>query len=148
MRLWANLAMTALLTSALTTPATAADAAKAPNGKPVFTQYKCNSCHTIESQAIVKKADAAEKDGPAVGRRPPDLSGVGVKRTAAWIEGYLLKKEMIETRKHIKRFRGTDGELKTLSAWLESMKDEKAAAKQEENEKANEKAGADTKSAE
>ena len=145
MRLWGNLAIAALFLGVGTSPALAADAAKAPNGKPVFTKYKCNSCHTIEAQAITKKAEPAEA-AAATGRKPPDLSGVGVKRKAAWIEGYLLKKEMIETRKHTKKFRGTDPELKTVAGWLESLKDEKAAAKQELNEKANATA-TETKSA-
>ena len=149
MKLWGNLAIAALFLAVATAPAVAADAAKAPNGKPVFTKYKCSSCHSIEAQAIVKKAGAADKAEPAekaVGAEAPDLSGVGVKRNAAWIEAYLLKKEAIETRKHMKKFRGTDAELKTVAGWLESMKDEKAAAKQEANEKANEKP-AETKSA-
>ena len=146
MKLWGSLATATLLAFVVTCPVLAADAAKAPNGKPVFSKYKCNSCHTIESQAITKKADPADAT-EATGRKPPDLSGVGVKRNAAWIEGYLLKKEMIETRKHTKKFRGTDPELKTLAGWLESMKDEKAAAKQESNEKANEKAAESAKSA-
>ena len=151
MKHWGNLAIAALFLAVGSTPAVAADAAKAPNGKPVFTKYKCSSCHSIEAQAIVKKADAADKAEPtekAAGpeRKAPDLSGVGVKRKAAWIEAYLLKKEAIETRKHMKKFRGTDPELKTVAGWLESMKDEKAAAKQEANEKANEKA-AENKSA-
>lgn len=151
MKLWGNLAIAALFLAVATAPAVAADAAKAPNGKPVFTKYKCSSCHSIEAQAIVKKAEAPDKAEPAekaVGaeRKAPDLSGVGVKRNAAWIEAYLLKKEAIETRKHMKKFRGTDAELKTVAGWLEGMKDEKAAAKQETNEKANDKA-AETKSA-
>jgi mono/diheme cytochrome c family protein len=143
MRLWANLAMAALVLGAGNGSDFAADAAKTPNGKPVFTKYKCNSCHTVEAQGIARKSDPVEK-GEDSGRKPPDLSGVGVKRGAAWIEAYLLKKEMIETRKHTKKFRGTDPELKTVADWLESLKDEKAAAKLEVNEKANEK----TKSAE
>jgi len=146
MKLWGSLASAALFLCVLTGPADAADAAKAPNGKPVFTKYKCNSCHTIEAQAITKKADPTDKD-EATGRKPPDLSGVGVKRKAAWIEAYLLKKEMIETRKHMKKFRGTDPELKTVAGWLESMKDEKAAAKLEQGEKANEKVTESAKSA-
>ena len=136
MNLSSKISMAALALCVATSPALAGgESTKAPNGKPVFSKYKCNSCHTIETQAIVKKADPAEK-ADETGRKPPDLSGVGVKRSAAWIEGYLLKKEMIETRKHMKKFRGTDAELKTLAGWLETLKDEKAAAKLEQGEKA------------
>jgi len=137
MNLSGKISMTVLALCVAASPALAGggESAKAPNGKPVFSKFKCNSCHAIESQAIVKKADPTEKDDETA-RKPPDLSGVGVKRNATWIQGYLLKKEMIETRKHTKKFRGTDGELKTLAGWLESLKDEKAAAKMEQGEKA------------
>ena len=108
-----------------------------------------SNCCFPEVQLCTDAADKAEPADKAEGaeRKAPDLSGVGVKRNAAWIEGYLLKKEAIETRKHMKKFRGTDAELKTVAGWLEAMKDEKAAAKQELNEKANEKAAESAKSA-
>jgi len=102
---------------------------KAPDGKPIFTKFQCSSCHAIASQGIVKKAGPtkAPEEPDAVKKAPPDLSGVGAKRNAVWIAAFLSKKEAIEGRKHMKKFRGTDAELATLAAWLETLKDEKAA---------------------
>lgn len=115
--------------------ASAEDAVKAPDGKPIFLTYKCSSCHEIATQGIVKKKaeGAAAPAAPATpaaastSRKPPDLSGVGMEHKADWIKAYLTKKEAIHDRKHMKLFKGTDAELVTLAGWLESLKDEKAA---------------------
>ena len=106
----------------------AADSKKAPDGKPIFIKYKCGSCHSIASQGIEKKAVKTEE--PAVqektgARKSPDLSSVGKDRKAAWIIAFLKKQEAIEGRKHMKSFRGTDAELATLAAWLETLKADK-----------------------
>ena len=86
------------------------------SGKPIFLQSKCNKCHTIESQTIVR-------DGkPPEGKQPPDLSGVGLKHDAGWMQKWLLKEVEMNDKKHIKKFSGTDDELKTLTAWLASLK--------------------------
>ena len=117
----------------------AADAAKAPakvaDAKPVFLKYKCNSCHTIEAQGITKKAVAGE--AAESGDKPPDLSGVGVDRNADWIVSFLQKKEKLDGKLHMKKFRGTDAELQKLAAWLGSMKDEAAEKKMKAVEGAN-----------
>ena len=122
-------------------PAKAADAAKTTakvaDAKPVFLKYKCNSCHTIESQGITKKAAAGE--AAESGDKPPDLSGVGVDRNATWIVSFLQKKEKLEGKLHMKKFRGTDAELQKLAGWLGSMQDEAAAKKMKSVEEGNEK---------
>ncbi len=108
-------------------PVAAGGAPAVADGKPVFVKYKCGSCHSIEAQGIKKKAvagEAAESSSEA-----PDLSGVGVERKADWIAAFLLKKEKLDDKLHIKKFRGTEAELKKLSAWLASLNDEAAAKK-------------------
>ena len=125
--------------------AVADNAKKVPDGKPIFTNYKCSSCHEIASRGITKKAAATPAATPATpatpatttSRKPPDLSGVGLVRKADWIKGYLQKKESIEDRKHMKVFKGTDAELATLAGWLESLKDEKAAKAMKAKEESN-----------
>jgi cytochrome c553 len=124
---------TALLLTAMAASAAGADAKKAPDGKPIFVKYKCGSCHAIASQGIVKKAVAAPaetKPGaeakPGV-RKPPDLSSVGLEHKDGWVAAFLKGKETLDGRKHMKLFRGTDAELATLAAWLETMKAEKPA---------------------
>jgi cytochrome c1 len=116
-------------------------AAKAPDGKPVFLKYKCNSCHSIEAAGVVKKAlaDAGEA-APKV--KPPDLSSVGLDKKADWIALFMQKKEKLDGELHPKKFRGTDSELKTLTTWLETMKAEKKAElKGKTEDKVEEKSG-------
>lgn len=93
-----------------------------PTGKDLFAKYRCNSCHTIKTEGIAKKAAADEEKEKEGDRKPPDLSTVGKERTAVWMTKYLLKLEKIDGETHSKKFRGTEGELKTLSVWLETLK--------------------------
>jgi hypothetical protein len=112
-------------------------AAKPPDGKPVFTKYKCNSCHSIEAAGIKKTAVA---DAEATSKmKPPDLSDVGLKKKADWIALFMQKTEKLDGELHPKKFRGTATELKTLAAWLETMKTE-SPSKEKAEEKAEEKA--------
>jgi hypothetical protein len=122
-------------------PAPAADPAKgkAGPGQNVFTKYRCSSCHSVESHGIKKKATSSETEETG-SVKPPDLSGVGVERDAAWITKFLQKEEKIEGKLHPKKFRGTAPELQKLTAWLVTLKDEAAAKKMKANEKAAEKA--------
>jgi hypothetical protein len=114
-------------------------AAKPPDGKPIIMKYKCNSCHSIEAAGVVKKA--APEAGESTSKlKPPDLSDVGLKKKADWIALFLQKKEKLEGDFHPKKFRGTDSELKTLTAWLETMKTEKPESKEKAEDKAKEKA--------
>ncbi|HZI89759.1 MAG TPA: c-type cytochrome [Candidatus Polarisedimenticolia bacterium] len=119
-----NRAMTVVGTVALVATLTgSAGAAKGPDGKPTFLKYKCNSCHSIDAQSIAKKAVEGEE---TTKNKPPDLSSVGLEKKADWIALFLTKKEKLEGDLHPKKFRGTDSELKTLAAWLETMKAPKA----------------------
>ncbi len=124
----------------------APEAAKAPasakgaTGKELFVSNRCTSCHSIASEKIKKKkaaaaAEAAAKEPAAeapTAQKVPDLSGVGDKKDAAWISKFLMKEEKLDAKFHKIKFKGTPAELKTLSAWLETLKTpaegEKAAA--------------------
>jgi mono/diheme cytochrome c family protein len=88
-----------------------------PPGKTIFKANKCSSCHGIKAQGI-SKGESEEKNE----KKPPDLSAVGTKHTAEWISKYLLKKETIEGDKHLKKFKGSDEDLETLSTWLAALK--------------------------
>ena len=88
---------------------------KVPAGQQAFLKYKCNSCHTLEAAKVVKVEDEEEAKDSSSKRKPPDLSGVGKKHTAAWMEKYLTKKEMIapqtlhaqmQTQQEVPRHRG------------------------------------------
>jgi|GEM_PF-393510 cbb3-type cytochrome oxidase cytochrome c subunit len=106
-------------------------AEKTPDGKPVFLKYKCNMCHSIEAIQVEKKA--LPDEGETTSKlKPPDLSSVGLDKKADWIALFMQKKEKLDGELHPKMFRGTSSELKTLTAWLETMK----APKKEKAEKA------------
>lgn len=124
----------ALVVAAGTTPAFAEDTKK-PEGHELFLKYKCMSCHSIAAAGIEKKKSAtAEEAEEATAEKskkePPDLSAVGVAHKADWMAAFLMKKEKTKEGKlHTKKFKGTDAELKKVVAWLETMKDSKAAEK-------------------
>ena len=123
---------TAVCTVILAAALAGTASAKGPDGKPAFLKYKCNSCHSIEAVQIAKKAVEGEE---TTKMKPPDLSSVGLEKKADWIVLFLSKKEKLEGELHPKKFRGTDSELKTLAAWLETMKAPKAEKESESKEK-------------
>lgn len=103
-------------------PASAAEA-KA-DGKALFTQYKCNSCHSVTSQGIaVVEEEGEEAEGDEEATKPSDLSDVGSKHDAAWLKDWLMKKVDLDGKKHRKKveFKGSD--LNTLTTWLATLKE-------------------------
>jgi cytochrome c1 len=103
---------------------------KKADGKDLFLAAKCNTCHSVTAAGIDKKkpteAEAAEAAKTTKAdkdeKKPPDLSSVGLDKKADWIAKFLTKKETLDGEKHKKLYKGTDEELKTLSAWLELQK--------------------------
>lgn len=95
-------------------------------GKKLFLDNKCNICHSIQAAAVVKK-------GPAVAagakNPPPDLSGVGLERSADWITKFLKKEVDLNGKKHTKLWTGKPEDLATLAKWLESLKTKPAEKK-------------------
>ena len=85
-------------------------------GKKIFTDNKCQSCHSIEAVGIKKKPN----------QKPPDLSAVGAERKAEFLAAYLKKKETLNNAKHMVSFKGSDEDLGVLSTWLESLKGDSA----------------------
>jgi cbb3-type cytochrome oxidase cytochrome c subunit len=114
----------ALCAVALSGRAFADEADKAPQGKQLFTKYKCQRCHSVDTAAIkrLRPVSAATK------HKPPDLSKVGDQRGHEWIEGWLDKTEKIEGRVHPIRFTGTKDEKEAIAAWLATMKSEGGGA--------------------
>ena len=77
------------------------------------------NCHAIASQGIDRVTSAPL---PAGAKTPPDLSGVGLKHKADWIQKWLMKEEEQEGKKHLKKFQGPEADLTTLSNWLSTLK--------------------------
>ena len=90
----------------------AAFAEDAP-GKKVFIANKCNTCHSIESQAITMTLKSS---------KAPDLSDVGSKHNADWMVKYISKEETKNDKKHMKAWTGTKEDLQTVAKWLETLK--------------------------
>ena len=92
-----------------------------PEGQPAFLEKKCNLCHTVVAAGIGEPREESEQGDSDV-IFPPDLSTVGSVREAEWLTLYLAKKETIDERKHVKRFKGTDEDLAALVDWLLTFK--------------------------
>ena len=107
--------------------ALAQDKPAARDGKAVFLENKCNTCHTIQSAGVEKKKATTAEEGEEKksDKKPPDLSGVGLERKPEWIAAYLMKTESIKGEKHGRKFRGPEADLKLVSAWLSSLKTKK-----------------------
>jgi cytochrome c551/c552 len=84
------------------------------DGKTIFTEKKCNTCHTVEVVQIEsKKKDAV------------DLSITGDKHNSEFLMKYLTKTEKINDKEHKISMKGTQEEIKTVSEWLASLKSQK-----------------------
>ena len=94
--------------------------AKEPAGKTIFLENKCNTCHSIDSFGITKKLASS---------KAPDLSNVGSEKKADWIIKWLKKEETLNDKKHLATFKGTEEDMKTVAAWLESLKKPKEEKK-------------------
>lgn len=82
-------------------------------GKKIFIDKKCNTCHSIETAAIEsKKKDAV------------DLSKTGDQYNAEFLAKYLAKTEKINDKEHKTILKGTDDEIKALIDWMASLKTE------------------------
>ena len=88
---------------------------EAGGGKELFEKSKCNTCHSIDSQGITAKTTSEKMKGP-------DLSDVGDKHDAKWIDGWLQHVEKKDGKAHKGTFKGTDEERAKLIAWLVTLK--------------------------
>ena len=113
------------------------------NGRKIFIEKRCYTCHTInaEADAIQKEKEAFAKS-KGVELKPddekkeegiaPDLSDIGNKVDAEFLKAFLKnpKKYFKNTpvcqsnakKKYRKRFKGTSEEFETLVAYLTTLK--------------------------
>ncbi len=152
MRRWTILvAVLSILCLALALPVLAEESKKddatpdtTPAGQQVFVAQKCQMCHTVYSAGIGEPpAEDAKEETEEAEEGPPDLSLAGTGRTAEWLSLFLQKKEALNEKKHMMKFKGADEELVTLANWILTLKapEVKAApAKTSKVEKAGEAA--------
>ncbi len=98
-----------------------ADAAK---GKKLFLDAKCNKCHPVQSQAIeVVTVGGALDEEEEDEIKPPDLSNVAARfKSAAEVQAWITKTSERDGRKHQAVYRGSEEDLRTLVAWLLTLK--------------------------
>lgn len=92
-----------------------------PTGEDVFVQQKCNLCHGAEAAGIASKAKSEKL-------RATDLSDVAGRREESWLTAFLHREEPLDGKEHKKEWKGTDEELATLIAWLQSLGETAEAA--------------------
>ncbi len=102
------------------------------DGRKIFVEKNCNSCHAVTSAGIAKEVSKTGKT-----KKGPDLSGTGLDYDAATIAEFLQKKKAHPSVygagkkvKHKKKFKGSDAELKAVAEFLavQKTKVDKAAA--------------------
>lgn len=107
-----------ILAAALVTPLAAFSDARAADGKTLFSDKKCTTCHSVKAAGIEK---TKKKKGP-------DLSGVGKTMSADEIAKFAKKetekKSVYSDKKvkHKKKFKGSDEDLKAIAAFLAAQK--------------------------
>ena len=107
-----SILLAVLLLGALSSGPTAGQAAKL-DGKAIFLAQKCNTCHSVPTQGIVRTMKSEKMAGPDI---------VNVKEDAAFLGKYLRKQADLHAKKHGKAFTGSDEELGALIAWIQAQK--------------------------
>lgn len=108
------LALAAIILIAGASFSIAQDAPQGKDGKAVFTEQKCDMCHSVNSLGLASK----KKTGAY------DLSNVAADGNAELFAKYLKKDAEIKGKKHPAQFKGSDEDLKIISEWLATLKTE------------------------
>jgi len=106
--------LTMIFSIALVSPSIVANDTATKDGKTVFAEQKCNMCHSVTSADV-----ASKKKSGAV-----DLSNTGAHGNADFFAKFLKKDEAIKGKKHSSNWRGNEGDLEILAAWLATLKSE------------------------
>ncbi len=92
------------------------DDTKKKDGKQIFLDAKCQTCHTVESVDVI--SDKKLRGG--------DLSKVGDEFKADWLKQYLMKEVDLNEKKHpSKALKADDEGFAELVEWLAALKTEK-----------------------
>jgi cytochrome c2 len=75
-------------------------------GEKIYAAQKCNLCHKI---------------GTAGGKLGPDLSAVGTRRDAAWMEKYLQNPKLVDAKNKMPVVKVKGQDLADLIAYLETL---------------------------
>jgi cytochrome c2 len=75
-------------------------------GEKIYAAQKCSLCHKI---------------GAAGGKMGPDLSAVGTRRDAAWMEKYLQNPKLVDPKNKMPFAKVKGQDLADLIAYLETL---------------------------
>ena len=86
---FAALAVSLFAVGLLAQGAHASDHEASDAGKELYTELRCQMCHSIESLDILSRGGVRE-----------DLSKVGETRDAEWLKAYLQREEKVDDKEH------------------------------------------------
>lgn len=81
--------------------------AQIEEGKKIYSEMKCPMCHKLDGVG---------------GKIGPELSGVGGRKDAEWIKGFLKDPKSVVPDTKQPPFKGTDEQLEALVTYLMSLK--------------------------
>ncbi len=95
------------------------------DGKTVFIEAKCNTCHAISSLEIEAKNKSASN-------KASDLSKIEIKYDKDFLKKYLYKEESLNEKKHPVAYKGTDEDLEILLSFILSLQSQEQPQKENE----------------
>lgn len=88
--------------------------AQEPEGKKLFLDQKCNTCHTVKSQDIEATRGNDET---------PDLSNAAeLIPSKEWAVKFVMREEEKDGKKHRRPWRGEAADLEKIVDWLMTLK--------------------------
>lgn len=87
--------------------------AAAADGKALFVENKCNTCHSVDSQSIEKTSEKM---------KGPDLSNAAsLLESAEWAKSFIKREAKKDGKSHVRPFRGSDEDLEAIVDWLMTL---------------------------
>ncbi len=83
------------------------------DGKTIFTDEKCDRCHSIRALGIKHTGQ----------KEISDLSNAGSLYSREFIVKYLNREESIKGKKHLKNLKSEGADIETLAKWLSTLKE-------------------------
>ncbi len=83
------------------------------DGRALFTDQKCNMCHSVPEVDVVAMAKSKKMRGPDLPAGPLESD---------WIMRFLKREVQLNGKDHKKEFKGTEEELRAIAAWLVELK--------------------------
>ena len=83
------------------------------DGRVLFIEQKCHMCHSVPEVDVVAMAKSKKMKGPDL---PAEV------REPDWMVRFLKREVQLNGKDHKKEFKGTEEELRAITAWLVQLK--------------------------